>query len=161
MENDLKYILVSKLKEYVKEHGEDFDCDDYYRNEFGIDECDEDGVTITKVLDFFNNGGCYFPTTSKILADIDTYKETADEIREQLDNNFTHWAFQCLYVEVDDNRELAKENLKYYTLYNGGIDFKDSLSEPDHDYVNNLLLEVICNIIQVIEYQERNKNGDR
>ena len=161
MEHDLKYTLVNKLKEYVKEHGENFDCGDYYYNEFGIDEGDEDGVTVTKVLDFFNNGGCYFSTNSKTLADVDTYKETADEIREQLDNNFTHWAFQCLYVEVDDNhRELAKENLKYYTLYNDGVDFKDDLSEPDHGYVYNLPLEVIINIIQVIKYQNRNKDGN-
>ena len=156
LRGDLKHILVDKLKEFVKEHGEDIGK--YERNEFGLDEDEQDGVTLTKVLNFFDNDGCYFPTTRNVLTEFNPWnKENIEQVADDLSDEFMYWAFQCLYVEVDDNRELAKENLKYYTLYNDGVDFKDDLSEPDHDYVNNLPLEVICNIIQVIEYQNQNR----
>lgn len=151
----VKSILVNKLKEFVRINGDEFT--DYDYNEFGIDEGDEEGVTITKVYNFFDNGGCYFPTINNVLPDINLDCETTDELRNELDEHFTYWAFQCLYLEVDEEHG---EHLKYYTLYNDGLEFKDGLSEPDHEYVQNLPLNVICEIIDVISHIETKYDKD-
>ena len=155
IEYNCKTILVNKLKEFVRINGEDIT--DYDRDVFGIDEDEEEGVTITKVYNFYDNGGCYFPTTNSVLPDIKIDCDTADELREELNVNFTHWAFQCLYLEVDKEHG---EHLKYYTLFNDGIDFKDGLSEPDHEYVQNLPLSIICEIVSVINYIETKHDKD-
>lgn len=150
LRDNLKYILVDKLKEYVKEHGEDIGK--YERDEFGLDEDDQDGVTLTKVLNFFDNGGCYFPTARNVLTEFKPWnQQSVEDAAEELSDKFMYWAFQCLYIEVDENLTV-KENLKYYTFYNDGTYFSDNLSEPEHDYVNNLPLEVICKMIDVIEH---------
>lgn len=150
LRGDLKHILVDKLKEFVKEHGENIGK--YERNEFGLDEDEQDGVTLTKVLNFFDNDGCYFPTTRKVLTEFKPWnKENIEQVADNLSDEFMFWAFQCLYIEVDENLT-PKENLKYYTFYNDGTYFSDNLSESEHDYVNNLPLEVICKMIDVIEH---------
>ena len=150
LECNLKYILVDKLKEFVKENGDDIG--NYERNLFGLDEDEQEGVTLTKVLNFFDNGGCYFPTTREALTKFEPWnKESVKDVTEELSDKFMYWAFQCLYIEVDENLT-TKENLKYYTFYNDGTYFSDNLSEPEHEYVNNLPLEVICKIIDVIKY---------
>ncbi len=150
MKHDLKCILVSKLKEFVKDNGSDIT--QYDRHVFGLDEDEHDGVTLTKVLNFFDNDGCYFPTTRNVLTDVEPYDKSVDELMEELSDNFMYWAFHCLYIEIDDGMPV-KENLKYYAFYNDGTWFSDGLSESEHDYVNNLPLEVICKIIDVIDYK--------
>ena len=150
MEQDLKVILIHKLKEYVKENGEDIT--QYERNVFGLDE--EKEVGLTKVLDLWKDG-CWFTTGSKILSEINI-NTSISELKEQLEVSFTHWAFQCLYVVIDENHV---EQLKYYTFYNNGVDFSEGLAEPDHDYVYTLPLEVIENIIRVISYHKMKENG--
>ena len=149
MEEKCKSILVNKLKEFVRLNGDEFT--DYDYNEFGIDEGDEDGITVTKVYNFFDNGGCYFPIHSHVLHDIKTNCDTVDELLNECDNAFDYWAFQCLYLEVSEE---YGEHLKYYALCNDGIEFKDGPSEPDHEYVNNLPLNIICEIVSVIEHIE-------
>lgn len=152
LECNLKYILVDKLKEFVKENGEEIG--DYERNEFGLDEDEQDGVTLTKVLNFFDNGGCYFPTTRKVLTEFEPWsQESVEDAAEELSDKFMYWTFQCLYIEVDEDLT-TKENLKYYTFYNDGTYFSDGFSEPEHDYVFNLPLEVVCKIIDVIDKSE-------
>ena len=145
----VKSVLVNKLKEFVRINGDDFT--DYDRDNFGIDEDEEDGISVTKVYNFFDNGGCYFPVLRHVLPDIKTDCQTTDELLEVCNEHFDYYAFQCLYLEVSEEHG---EHLKYYTLYNDGIDFKDGLSEPDHEYVQNLPLNIICEIINVISYIE-------
>lgn len=152
LRDNLKCILVDKLKEFVRENGDDFNSTDYYRNEFGIDEDEQEGVTITKILNFFDNDGCHFPTTRRALVEFDPWNQNSvEDVADKLSDEFMFWAFQCLYIEIDES-QTPKENLKYYTFYNDGTYFSENLSEPEHDYVNNLPLEVICKIIDVIDY---------
>ena len=141
----LKSILVEKLKEYVKENGKD--VTDYDRNVFGFDDDDSD-CTITKVLSFYDNDGCYFPTTNGFLSEFNPFDKTTDQLVNELSEKFSYWAFQCLYIKIEDGEEM----LKYYTFYNDGTWFSENLAEPEHEYVDTLPLEVICNIIKVINY---------
>ncbi len=150
--NTLNNLMTYRLLQHVKENGEDIT--DYERNEFGLDEDEQDGVTLTKVLNFYDNDGCYFPVARKILPDVSTDENT--KIADELDNTFEHYAFLCLYIEIDENIS-PMENLKYYCLYNNGVGFKYS-SEPDHGYVNNLPLEIVCKIVDVIRYTDETSN---
>lgn len=156
-EQTLNNILVRELLQYVKERGSDIS--QIERDEFGLDEDDEgNGVRLTKILNFYDNGGCYFPTTRKALTDVEPYnKETVDELQEELSDSFMYWAFQCLYIEIDEGLS-PKENLKYYCFYNDGTWFSD-LAEPEHDFVNALPLEVVCKIIDVIRVHDGTFKG--
>ena len=60
---EAKKTLVNAIMKVVMEHGGDFhDFYDYYYNEFGIvEEEDEENTKVLKIIDMFNNGGCCFP----------------------------------------------------------------------------------------------------
>lgn len=135
----LEYAIL----QFVKEHGDDLT--DYDINEFGLGEREDEG-TITKVWNFFDNGGCYFNEddgfNSNTLEDIDD-----ENWYDKLYEGMTHTAYQCLYIVVDGN---GYERLKYYRFTNGGCVFDGDQAEPDHDYVSKLSLVDLNYIIGAI-----------
>jgi len=138
-----KLQLVEVLTEYVREHGEE--PTDYDINEFGLTEQDDGEGEITHVLNLFDNGGCYFAVQNRVNDDdikLDNIEGIASAYRETYDV-FTHYAFQCLYIVKDDDGD---ETLKYYAFENGSIVWDDDDSEPDHDRVISLDLEVLTNL---------------
>ena len=139
----LKFSVVHALTKYVRDNGKF--VTDYDRIEFGLDD-DLDG-TITKVLSIHGNKGCFFPTTRSPHTELDPFDKTDGQLEIELSDKFMFWAFQCLYIVVEDGKEI----LKYYTLYNDGTWFSENLAEPEHEYVSNLPLEVICKIIDAIK----------
>lgn len=148
-------MLEKALLEFVRENGED--CGEYEINEFGLDEGREGEDNITKVWNFFDNGGCYFINAginkNFDIQDIrnkhqgDDSWEIDDAIDEEIYNSFDYSAFQCLYIVVDDNRN---ERLKYYRFSNGGCAFDDDQAEPDHDYVSKLPLVDLFYLVEAI-----------
>ena len=157
-------MLENVLLEFVKENGED--CGDYEINEFGLDEGRDGEGTVTKVWNFFDNGGCYFPLT-KVNTEFDIQEirnnqenpdetwETDKAIDVAIDNTFEYSAYQCLYIVVDENRN---ERLKYYRFTNGGCKFDDDHSEPDHDYVSTLSLVDLCFLVEAIRQNPEQPN---
>lgn len=138
-----KLQLVEVLTEYVREHGEE--PTDYDINEFGLTEQDDDECEITHVLNLFDNGGCYFAIQNAVNDDdvkLDNI-EGATSAYHELYDAFTHYAFQCLYIVKDEDGE----TLKYYAFENGSIVWDDDDSEPDHDCVICLNLDVIANLV--------------
>lgn len=130
---DCRFKLETAILQFVKEHGDD--VSDYEINEFGLGEREDEG-TITKVWNFFDNGGCYFNEDDCINSE--TLENIDDENwDEKLYEGMTHTAYLCLYIVVDDN---GNERLKYYRFTNGGCKFDDDQAEPDHDYVSKLSL---------------------
>lgn len=126
--------IIHAIKQYVLDKGEDY-CD-YDRDEFGIEE--ETEGKVLKVLDILNNGGCCFPWSGSHVVDNNT--------------QFDHYAFQCLYVVED---KYHQHHLMYYMLYSEGTEFDDEGSEPEHDYVDSLPLQVIDKLIAFIECYDR------
>lgn len=129
-----KERIVSAMMQYVLEEGEKFS--DYHRIEFGIEE-EEDGAKVLKVMDIFNNGGCYFPWTEQHQVDDDCGWYT--------------YAFHCLYVVEEDGIRY----LKYYMLWNDGTEYNENESEPEHDYVDTLPLQVLDKLISFIGRYDR------
>ena len=136
--------IVEMLLSYVRECGED--CGDYERNEFGLD-CDEDEThRVTKVLNLFDNGGCYFFEADKV---------NDDSLRDMDDGNWSdrlyehtvHTAYQCLYIVEDDE---GGECLHYYRFTNGGVRWDDDQSEPDHGYALTLNFIDLHYLLQAI-----------
>ncbi len=139
-------MLVNALTEYVREHGEEMN--DYFYDEFGMYEEDEEGVKITHVLNT-SEMGCFFARQFKVndetLKDIGRHDE-GFEIFDKLENSFhyaTYWAF---YIVKDS---LGNETLKYYCFYNDGVCYQDD-SEPDHNNVESLSLDELRYIIEAI-----------
>lgn len=139
-------MLLNALTEYVRENGEEM-CD-YYYNEFGMYEEDEEGVKIIKVLDT-SEKGCAFSKQFKVndenLKDMSRHDDEF-EIYDKLTDSFnysTYWAFYIVQ-EAD-----GTERLKYYKFYNDGVQYEDD-SEPDHDYADSLGLEDLHYIIEAI-----------
>lgn len=122
-----KKLLIGKLLDYVRQHGED--VTDYERNEFGLGEDDEDWK-VTKVLNFFDNGGCCFTlgVTNGIAPEFVTY------------------AVHCLYIVEDE----GEEHLMSYSLYNVGTEYNSEASEPDHDYMINECMSYVEHIADMI-----------
>lgn len=145
--------LVSSLTDYVRKYGENFrDRDDngynFFRETFGF--TDEDEV-ITKVLDFYSNGGCYFFEPASI--NDDTFDGLNEEnFNDKLYKGVTHTAYQCLYIVVDAN---GMEQLKYFRFVNGGISFDEDQAEPEHGYASELSLTDLDNIITAIGLMQR------
>lgn len=140
---DCRFKLETAILQFVKEHGDD--VTDYEINEFGLGEREDEG-TITKVWNFFDNGGCHFNEDDCINSE--TLENIDDENwYEKLYEGMTHTAYQCLYVVVDKE---GNEHLKYYRFYNGGVTFDDDQAEPDHGYVNRLTLVDLNYIIEAI-----------
>jgi hypothetical protein len=138
-------MMEDALFLYVREHGDE--PTDYDRDVFGLDE-----EGITHVLNFFDNGGCYFAMQNKVCCDIDLSSiESERDFYNLTCNEFTHYAFQCLYIVKDEE---GTESLKYYAFENGGLVFDAELSEPDHDYVYKLSVRVMYEIFRAIEQVE-------
>lgn len=138
-----KDLLYLKLKEYVQQHGDD--CTDYEVHQFGLDE--EEGK-VTKVLNFFDNGGCCFFEPDQLNSDkLEDINEK--NYNDKLYENVTFSAYLCLYiVEYED----GTDELKAYRFYNGGVSFDDDQSEPDHTSAYDLTLldlHYICLAINV------------
>lgn len=143
---DAQEMLVNALTEYVRDNGEEMS--DYYYNEFGMYEEDEEGVKITHVLDT-SDIGCFFARQFEVndekLKDIERNDE-GFEIFDKLENSFhyaTYWAF---YIVKDSD---GNETLKYYCFYNNGVCYQED-SEPDHDNVESLSLDELRYIIEAI-----------
>lgn len=126
-----KATMVEAIKQFVLTYGEDFS--NYYRDEMGIDDEEDGEATVCGVIDIFNNGGCYFPTTTSFQVEQDTRWESV--------------AFHCLYVvEEDGDRELM-----YYALYNDGMEYDSDISEPEHGYVRDLSYEELVKLIKWLD----------
>lgn len=149
-----KSVLTEALLEFVRENGED--VTQYEINEFGLE--DDEDYHVTKVYNFFDNGGCYFNVARNKFQSIkpEDYK-TVDEVFEKLDDEYLHNAFQCLYIEVDN--ETGHETLKYYNLWNTGVYFSDEMSEPEHGDVYELNLSELETIMGIITYTENNNHN--
>jgi hypothetical protein len=143
-ETNCRLALVKTMLQFVNEHGDD--VTDYEINEFGLDEGREGEGAITKVWNFFDNGGCWFNEddgiNSEKLESIND-KNWYDKLYEGV----THTAYQCLYIVVDKD---GVEHLKYYRFYNGGVVFDEDQAEPDHGYVSKLPLLDLSYIIEAI-----------
>ena len=111
-----------------------------------LDECRDGEGAITKVWNFYDNGGCWFNEDDGINSE--KLESINDENwDEKLYEGMTHTAYLCLYIVVDDN---GNERLKYYRFTNGGCKFDDDQAEPDHDYVSKLSLVDLSYIIEAI-----------
>ena len=113
-------MMEDALLLYVREHGDK--PTDYDRDVFGLDE-----EGITHVLNFFDNGGCYFVMQNKVCCDIDLSSiESERDLYNLTCNEFTHYAFQCLYiVKYEDGTESL--NAKAPILANGTVTLSWSL----------------------------------
>ena len=127
-----KGILINAMTKVVMEYGENFhDYYNYYYNEFGIcEEETEENTKVLKIIDMFNNGGCCFPN-----ADMHHITTPSDEKESEI--NWYACAFWGLYVVEEDQ----KLHLKYYLLWNVGVEYDSDVSEPDHNYANYLSLQ--------------------
>ena len=132
--------IESVLFDFVKQNGEE--PTDYDIDEFGLDVDQEDDCEITHVVNLFDNGGAYFAVQRQPNDD-----EVKEDDTDALFNTFEHYAFQCLYIVKDAD---GSESLKYYAFENGGIVWDDELSEPDHDFVITLRLDVLEHLLQAI-----------
>ena len=124
----VKYSIIGALKMYVEKYGEA--VTEYDINAFGLDEGREGEDKITKVLNLFAGGGCYFAVQNR-MCDDSIKADDGDTLRD----GFEHYAFQCLYLCAGNEGE--EPQLKYYAFENGGIVWDDD-SEPDHDRIERL-----------------------
>ena len=129
---EAKRILVNAMIKVVMEHGEDFHNNyDYYFNDFGINEEEtEDNTKVLKIIDMYNGGGCCFPHAYM-------HHETFPTGDKESWLEWHSFAFWGLYVVEEEN----KLYLKYYVLYNEGMEYDSDISEPDHDYAQTLSLD--------------------
>ena len=138
-----RQALLQALFDFVKENGEPFS--DYYRDEHGIDEEEDENVTVTHVLDT-SQFGCYFPLPLQVNnKEIDD----AEDIDNDLYDAFELYCFWSFYI-VKDN-ETGEEELKYYEFYNSGIKWSDEDSEPDHSPAADLSLAKLDYIFTAIQ----------
>jgi len=148
MEN-AKKMLIESLTEFVRKNGEEMS--EYYYNEFGMEEEDEEGVKITHVLNT-SETGCFFArqlnANDETLGDIGRNDE-GFEIFDKLENSFHYATYWALYIVREAD---GTENLKYYCFYNDGVCYQED-SEPDHNYVFWLTLEDIVLIMNALSKQ--------
>lgn len=128
--NSARFLMVENLKMFVYHNGNELT--DYDINEFGLDEGRSDEERIIRVLNLFDNGGAYF---------------TVQDRPNEEYPDFTFYAFQCLYIV---ERKNIRWQLKYYTFVNNGKEFDETNSEPDHDYVYKLPIDVLYNLYRAI-----------
>lgn len=138
-----RQALLQALFDFVKANGEPFS--DYYRNEHGINDEEDEDVTVTHVLDT-SEFGCYFPLPLQVNND-DIDK--AEDIDNDLYDAFELYCFWSFYI-VKDNKT-GSEELKYYEFYNSGIKWSDEDSEPDHSSACDLSLAKLDYIITAIK----------
>lgn len=138
-------MLINALTEYVREHG--VEMNNYFYNEHGIYDEDEDGVKVVKVLDISTHG-CYFAcqdiVNDESLENFDYHD--ADETQRKLSGGFHHYAIWSLYIVRDSD---GNETLKYYMFHSDGVEYEED-SEPDHDAVESLTLADLRYIIEAI-----------
>lgn len=138
--------LINALTEYVREHGEEMS--DYFYNEFGMYEEDEEGVKITHVLDT-SDIGCSFARQFNVnddnLKDIDR-RDEGFEIFDKLEESFHYATYLAFYIVKDAD---GNEDLKYYCFYNDGVCYQED-SEPDHNSVESLSLDELRYIYEAI-----------
>lgn len=127
-------MLVNALYEYVWEHGEEMS--DYFYNEHGINDEDEEGVKVVKVLDV-SNPGCCFACQNTV---------NFNSSNSCIESGFHHYSVWSLYIVCDAN---GNTGLKYYMFHSDGIEYQNS-SEPDHDYVDTLSLADLRYIIEAV-----------
>lgn len=137
--------LLGALAEYVREHGEEMS--DYFYDEFGMNEEDEEGVKIVRVLDL-SRIGCFFARQITVnderLRDI--YRNSGDsEIFNKIEVSFVFSAFWALYIV----NEGGEERLKYYAFHNNGVCYQEDC-EPDHDYAIHLSISELHHIYWAI-----------
>lgn len=146
--NDMKFCsevdLNDTILQFVKRRGKQ--VTPYEIEQFGLS--DETGIS--KVYNFYDNGGCFFSEPNRIndrlFDDLDE-KNAIDKLYE----GFTHTAYQCLYIVKENDTEY----LKYYRFINGGVKFDDDQAEPDHGYVMELPLLDLHYIIKAIQLIEK------
>ena len=144
--DNLTRELANAILDFVREYGED-GVSDYEINEFGLDEGLNGEGVITKIWNFFDNGGCYFFEPNSINSDdLDGINE--ENYYDKLYEGVTHTAYLCLYIVVDNDGE---EHLKYYRFINGGCEFDGDQADPDHDYVNKLPLIDLWYLVEGIK----------
>lgn len=127
--------IIQQLKFFVRDAGQD--VTDYDRETFGLDVEEDEQHTVTKVLNFYDNKGCYFYEPDKV---------NDDGLRDMTEKNYlsrlyehaVFTAYQCLYIVK--NSETDEEELHYYRFTNGGTAFDDDQAEPDHGNVETLSL---------------------
>lgn len=142
-----KKVLIDALKEFVLKNGEEM-CS-YYYNEFGMYE-EDDGLKIVKVLNLFDNGGCFFAVQDSVC-DRDLSFDIHDSSEKIWDNialSFGFSTFWSIYLVRDAE---GYEELKYYRFYNSGVQYDNEGSEPDHDSVEYLTLNMITLIYNAVE----------
>lgn len=139
----LKYDIIQKLTRFVRDSGEE--CTDSHRNDFGLD-CEEyDGRRVTKVLNFYDNNGCYFFEPDCVNCD---GLEGMDDENwdEKLYEHTVHTSYYCLYIVTDGDRE----SLHYYRDTNGGLTYDLDQADPDHGDCLTLNLVDLHYILQAI-----------
>lgn len=140
--------IANALLQFVRENGED--AGSYEIEEFGLSEGDDDGKEVTKVYNFFDNGGCYFFEPDSLNSD--TCENIDDKNwNDVLYSGVTHTAYQCLYIVKDSD---GNEVLKYYRFTNGGINWDDDQADPDHGFVCHLNLIDLYYLIEAIHHIE-------
>lgn len=137
-------MMVGALMEYVREHGDDMN--DYYYNELGINEEDEEGVKVVKVLDV-SDPGCAFAIQEQVNDDSMRMYWEDGSYSEAAWCCFHHHAFWAFYIVREADGE---ETLKYYQFHNQGLVYDDTESEPDHDNVEYLSLAQLRYIFEAI-----------
>ena len=134
-EDKVRIMLVDTLMEYVRDNGKEMS--EYFYNELGMDEEDEEGVKIVKVLDV-SNPGCYFACQDKVSDERleDLFSIDRMFMVKRLSDGFHHYSIWSLYIVREAD---GTERLKYYMFHSDGIEYEDD-SEPDHDYVSSLTI---------------------
>jgi hypothetical protein len=140
----LKTDLILSLKKFVMEHGTD--CTDYERNKFGLDVEEQNGLRVTKVLNFYDKCGCYFFEPD--MVNDDSLQDAGDKnLREALYEHVVYTAYQCLYIVVDVG---GNDSLHYYRFTNGGVKWDDDQAEPDHGDCSTITLLDLHYLLQTI-----------
>lgn len=140
----LKYDIIRKLKRFVRDNGEEVTS--YHRNEFGLDVDEDDGHIITKVLNFYDNGGCHFFEPDSVNND-GLKSMTPENYNDLLYENTVYTSYQCLYIVEDF---LGIESLHYYRFTNGGLMWDDDQAEPDHGDCISLTFHDLHYILEAI-----------
>ena len=112
-------MLVSSILGLVRENGNQ--CPAYETEEFGLDGVCMNGARVTRVLNFRDNGGCFFYEPSKIN-DRTCDGASLEDLYDRLYEGATFTAYQCLFIlETAD----GSEELWYHCLTNGGVSLDD------------------------------------
>lgn len=122
-------MLENAILEFVRENGEEATDSTIFNFDL------EDEGEITKIWNFYDNGGCWFFEPTKLNSN--EFDDMDDEnYSDVLYDSVDFSAYLCLYIVVED----GCEKLKYYRFVNGGVVFDEDQADPQHGYVNELSL---------------------